>query len=108
MSDQTEDRLRRLERFRYSALARINVCQSIAVGAWGYICLEAPDPLALTKAVTDARKEGSKTMRSFPGADPAHLDLLSQEYQEAVDAVSKEVLAHVQKAIAKSGPRNNG
>ena len=101
METTVEERLRRLERFRYLALARINLLQTLAVGAWCNICLQAPDPNEYARIVTEAWNAGASAPQSFPGVDPGHLDLLSQEYEEAVAAVANQVVAHVRKMAPK-------
>jgi hypothetical protein len=113
-----EERLRALERFRYRALAQINACQTMTMSLWvaylGNLVKPEDDPVAFLERQRAAwLKAAEHPQRAFPGADPASLDLISQEYRDALDALSAELLRHLRSgagpAVARKGrPRRSG
>ncbi len=106
MASNIEDRLSELERFRYTMLGRVNALQHMMLDAWVNILRKSTDDLV--PAAEELREmwiENAKKPRPFPGADPAHLDLVAQEYEEAMDDMTKEFVRLAKKAAPKADNR---
>jgi hypothetical protein len=101
MTVSLEDRVRDLEHFRFLALARMNALQTVAVSALTIAALDKPNPIGFAEDLAAAWRRGAKAMGSFPGADPAQLDALSQAFQEAVENVATHFLRTVRNEAAK-------
>lgn len=90
-----EQRVQELERFRYVALGFMNAHTTVLSDLWAtYIekvsverKIEIADALQM-QWLSDA----DKTVAPVRGGDPAHLDLLSQHYREALEVVASEIL----------------
>jgi cytoplasmic iron level regulating protein YaaA (DUF328/UPF0246 family) len=96
-----EDRVRELERFRYAALGFINAHTTIVSDLWANY-IEKVNPqrkLEIAEALQQQWfADANQTVRPAIGADPAHLDLLSQHYQEALEVVGSEILRKLKAA----------
>lgn len=91
-----EERVRRLEAFRYTMLGQMNAMRTILFGAWnlmlsGHADEIADDPVSYVRASREQWLNHPE-VRQFPGADPAHLDAIWQEYEKAIDQLSGELL----------------
>lgn len=114
MAPSLEDRVRSLEGSRIRNVARINACQTLALSMCYHISMREEDPVAYAMRLTAAWKKGADEPKPAPGVDPAYLDALSQEYQEAIADLSKQLLDSVRKEATRLGlprktesPRNN-
>lgn len=105
MSDERfleiESRLRELERHRFVALAAINAYRTLLLGAWGVLALHSGDPVTFARRATEAWKEAARLPPQLSVGDPAYHELLSQEYQEYIEALAASLLAHVESEAAK-------
>ena len=98
-----EERLSELERFRYAVLGRVNALQNMVLDAWINLLRKSTDDLV--PAAEELRKkwlENAKKTRPFPSVDPAHLDLVAQEYEEALDNLTKEFVRLAKAAQPKA------
>ena len=103
MADDFDERLRRLERFRYAALGMINAQTTVLNDLWcNFIVLhDADDALAqLERLEAHWLADAAAPTRAFPGVEPAHLDLISQEYEEAIRRLTREM-----KEKLRQGPK---
>lgn len=91
--ENVEDRLRRLEAFRYAALGTINAQTTIITDLWCNFIAKEPDPVAIMNRLKAGwLSDAENPTRSFSGVDPAHLDLVSQEYREAIERLADAML----------------
>lgn len=88
-----EDRVRRLEAFRYSMLGQINATRTVLFAVW-HILLDRhfADPVGFVQQVRETWLKSAMNLGDFPGVDPAHLDAISQEYEKAIDDLTKHLL----------------
>ena len=105
MAKYIENRIAKLEEFRYRTLGRVNAIQTLLFDAWLTLLQNhTDDPVAAAEAMR-ARwmKRADLPDRQFPDADPAHIDLVGQEHMLALDELTAELirLAHQAKAAAK-------
>lgn len=103
--DTIENRIQRLEKSRYKMIGRINALQTIALSGWTKTILETQsDPVGYAEAI---RKQWLSTadqpQRSFHGADPAEIDLISQEYLDALDDLTGQIVSFVRSRAPKAG-----
>jgi hypothetical protein len=101
MSLSLEDRVRELEQFRFAATARINALQTAAVSALTILALDLEDPFPFAENLTKAWVRGAEAVIAVPGADPAQLDMLAQEFQDAIARLSAVFLQTVRNEFAK-------
>jgi hypothetical protein len=101
MSLSLEDRVRELEQFRFAATARINALQTAAVSALTILALDLEDPFPFAENLTRAWARGAEAVVAVPGADPAQLDMLAQEFQDAIARLSAVFLQTVRNEFAK-------
>jgi hypothetical protein len=101
MSISLEDRIRELEHFRFTANARIHALQTAAVSALTILALDLSDPLAFAENLTKAWGRGAEAVAASPGADPAQMDLIAQEFQDAIALLSATFLLTVRNEFAK-------
>lgn len=90
-----EQRVRELERFRYVALGFINAHTTILSDLWAnYIeKVSVEQKLEIAEALQKQwLSDADTTVALVRGGDPAHLDLLSQHYREALEVVASEIL----------------
>jgi hypothetical protein len=103
-----EDRIRALEGFRYAMLGQINATRTVLFAAWHVLLNQYfDDP---RDAITQMRKTwlaSAETPRPFPGADPAQLDAVSQEYEKAIRQLTDELLLIAQ-GLAKTKKAKGG
>ncbi len=108
MAHSLEDRVRDLERFRYEMLGRVNALQHMMLDAWINILRKSTDDLVpAAEELREKWLENSKKPRPFPGVDPAHLDLVAQEYEQAMDNLTKEFV-RLAKAVAPKADNRQG
>ena|ERR1700674_2420823 len=102
MARSLEERIRALEGFRYTTLGRVNACQTLLLSAWELILKHhSDDPVGAVEKMRAQWLEAAETpSRYFPGADPVHLDAVSQEYLSAIDRLSAELL-RIAQGLAK-------
>lgn len=103
MANSLENRVRELEASRLRLVARINALQMMAIGAWCHISLHESDPIAFAERLIATWKQGASSPQSFPGVDPSLLDVLSQEYQETVEELSRHLIEFVTREATKLG-----
>ena len=106
MAHSLEDRVRDLEGFRYAMLGRVNALQHLMLDAWFNILRKSTDDLVpAAEELREKWLEAAKHRRPFPGVDAAHLELVAQEYEEAMDHLTKEFVRLVTLAAPKAGNR---
>ena len=102
MTDEIEERLR-LERFRYAALGTINAQTTMLADLWcNFIVSHHPDDALAEFERLEAHwlADAAAPTRAFPGIEPAYLDLIAQEYEEAIRRLSREM-----KEKLRQGPK---
>src|ERR1700730_10325170 len=88
-----EDRVRRLEHFRYGMLGRVNALATMHLSLWAdYLEKQPGDALAVAERQRTLWFEGAERPPQFPGVDPAHLQLVSQEYHDALGQLSARLI----------------
>ena len=106
MAPSLEDRVRDLERFRYTMLGRVNALQQLMLDAWFNILRKSADDLVpAAQELREMWLENAKEPRPFPGVDPVHLDAVAQEYEKALDDLTKELVRLAIAAAPKSDNR---
>jgi hypothetical protein len=95
-----EERVEALERSRLKQLARLNAHETLLLEIWAQFAIKYADDASEFAAHMREfyRQRADMPARMFPGADPAQLDLLSQEYAEAID----DVVSHLQTLVARA------
>ena len=102
MAITVEARLRALEGTRLAMLGRMNACQTMLVDAWLIIIMkQSKDPLATASDIREKWLKAGNEPRRFPGVDPVHLDAVSQEYGEAMEDLTAQLLQAVRGAVSK-------
>ncbi len=102
MAVSVEARLRTLEGTRLAMLGRMNACQTMLVDAWLIIIMkQSKDPLATASDIREKWLKAGNEPRRFPGVDPVHLDAVSQEYGEAMEDLTAQLLQAVRGAVSK-------
>jgi hypothetical protein len=97
MSDQIEERLRRLEKFRFQALGFINAQNTLITDLWSNFIDSAADPLKQAKRLQKAwLADVDKPSRRLRGGDPFELDLVHQEYRAALEMLTDELIRKLQ------------
>jgi hypothetical protein len=91
-----EERVRRLERFRYHALGRINALSTILMTLWVQHLESQPvDPHSQVNSLRKKWLAGVDDHQPvLKGAEPAHAQMVLEEYREALDHLSGLLLAH--------------
>jgi hypothetical protein len=107
MSD-LEERVRKLERFRYTTLGRMNAYETLTLDLWMQIVEKSDDPIELAEGLRSHYLKQALSPGSFPGVDPTHLDLVSQEYREALEQVLGHLVKLARVAASKSGRPHKG
>jgi hypothetical protein len=91
-----EERVESLERFRYFALGMFNAQSTMIVDLWcNWLELREPYPLeALDRIRKKWLANAEQLDESFKdvGVDPAHLQLVAQEYQEKLILLTNEMI----------------
>jgi hypothetical protein len=104
-----EDRVRELERFRFTMIGRLNACQTLLFDVWlKFLAMQSADPVATVDALrTSWLRITEAPDRTLLDLDPAHLDLVNQEYREARDKLTAELvqLARTEKLTVKPPTR---
>jgi hypothetical protein len=102
MTAELEERVRRLEAFRYSAIGFINAQNTLISDLWcNFILNNEPDKVRQTMLRLREHwlADSDKSLVSTEGVDAAHLDLISQQYREAL-----ELLIATMEQKLKPGP----
>ena len=94
MAPSLEDRVRALEETRVAMIGRINACQTLVLGVWINVIPDLHgDPLEIAEKFRSMWLEATeKPARDFPGVDPATLDVIGQEYRDAIDDLSGQLV----------------
>jgi hypothetical protein len=103
-----EERVRRLERFRYGMLGRVNALTTMLLSLWAdYLHTQPADALAAAQNQRALWLEGAERPPShaFRGADPDHLQLISQEYRDALEQLSDLLIADARRRAEE--PKSN-
>ena len=101
-----EERLSVLEMFRYATLGRINALQHMLLDAWLNLLRKSTDDLVpAAEELREKWLENAKKSRPFPGVEPVHLDLVAQEYEEALDNLTQEFVRLTKAARPKADGR---
>ena len=88
MSETIEERVRRLEAFRYWALGRINAQNTLLADLWcNFIAASPGSVLATLERLRDQWLADAANPPAAPGLDPAYLELVSQEYRAALESL---------------------
>ena len=96
-----EERLRILEQSRYRLLARFNLLQTLAVGAWLNIVFKTESPREVAEALAESWRQGAEALGRFTGEDPAKIAVLDQEYKEGLEEFLLSFLAEVNRRAPK-------
>lgn len=104
-SRDLEERLLRLERFRYAMLGRVNALTTMTLTLWGDWLQQQPEgALQALEKQTLLWLQGADDAPYAPtkGADPTHLDLVSQEYRDTLEQMTSLLKADAERRLAKS------
>ena len=96
MAPTPEDRLRALEGFRYTMLGHVNACETLLITLWvNTIPRLKGDPVEIAELLRSQwLLAATRPARDFPGADPTHLDAVGQEYRDAIDNLSRQIVEY--------------
>ena len=105
MPPSLEDRVRALEGTRVRMIGRINACQTLVIGVWVNVIPKLQgDNLEIAETFRSAWLEGAeKPIRDFPELDSATLDVLGQEYRDAIDDLSGQLVDYFRGKAPKGG-----
>ncbi len=105
MALTVEARLRALEGSRVAMIGRINACQTLVVGLWANVIPKLQgDPVKIAETLRSEWLRGAeKPAREFPGIDPATLDVIGQEYRDAIDDLSSQIVDYFRAKAPKDG-----
>ena len=97
MDTSLEERVRVLEASRYAMIGRINALQTLVINALTDIVIRnAPDPVGTAERMREIWLAAADALPPpMQGSDPVHLDLANQEYREAMDTISADLLTNV-------------
>jgi hypothetical protein len=86
-------------------LGRTNALQTVLFAGWQILLDQHfANPVdAIEKMRRTWLATADAPSRKFPGANPAHLDAVSQEYKVAIDQLSAELL-RIAQGLAKEDP----
>jgi hypothetical protein len=89
-----EERLKRLERFRYRTLGMISAQNTMLIDLWcNWLQKNDPDlPRTLEKLRNNWLASAERPSEDFHNIDPAHLDLVAQEYRDALVRLTNEMI----------------
>jgi hypothetical protein len=89
-----EERVRRLERFRYRTLGMISAQNTMLVDLWcNWLEKNDPDVFATLERLRENwLSNAERPNEAFRGVDPAHLDLVAQEYRDALILLTNEMI----------------
>jgi hypothetical protein len=110
MSDTLEERVRRLEAFSYRALGLLNAQNTILSDRWCNVIANA-DPqnvLATLDRLRDQWLGDADKPPYLPGIDPVHLDVVSQEYRDALELLVVVMRQKLQAAPTSGHPKKDG
>lgn len=84
-----EERVRRLEGFRYRALGHINAHSTLLADLWTNVIANSGRERAseLLESLSKQWLSDADKPPQMPGVEPAHLDLISQEYRAALETL---------------------
>ena len=106
MASDIEERVRRLERFRFRALGMMNAQATMLMDLWMQF-LETADDAAVNDLAQNWLSDAERA-HEFPGADPAELDLISQEYRDALTRLLQAIHQKRSAGRRSSHPRKDG
>ena len=90
-------------------IGRLNACQTLLFDVWlNFLAMQSADPVATVDALRTSWLRITEALdRTFLDLDPAHLDLVNQEYREALDKLTAELvqLARTAKLTVKPPTR---
>jgi hypothetical protein len=94
MTISLEDRVRELERFRFTMIGRLNACQTVLFDVWlNFLAIRSADPVATVNALRASwLRVAEAPNRTFLDVGPAHLDLVEREYRDALDKLTGELV----------------
>jgi hypothetical protein len=106
MTVSLEDRVRELERFRFTMIGRLNACQTLLFDVWlNLLAMRSADPVATVNALRASwLRIAEAPDRTFLDVNPAHLDLVNQEYRHALDKLTGELVRLAQTAKPAQEP----
>ena len=101
MDTSLEERVRVLEASRYVMIGRINALQTLVINALTDIVIRnAPDPVGTAERMREIWLAAADALPPpMQGIDPVHLDLANQEYREAMDTISADLLTNVWQVV---------
>ena len=107
MSDEHDplslaERIYELEKFRFRMIARANVHQQMLITLLMQALEKTHDPIHEAELLIAAWVRSADRPPSFSGADPAYLDALAQEYQDAMREIGAFLLKAAQSVPPKS------
>lgn len=103
-----DERVRKLEEFRYRVIGRFNACQSLLFEIWlEHLKLNTADPVGYAEAMRQKWMKESETFADTTrGADPAALAMIQAEHQKALDELSG-LLVRLARQAKQSDPEHN-
>jgi hypothetical protein len=69
---------------------------------------KADGPVAMAEEMQRVWLKRAEQVPAFPGVDPAHLDVASQEYREALEQVTGQLVRLARVAESKKGAQRKG
>ena len=105
LAPSLEDRVRDLEGTRITIIAHVNACQTLLIGVWANVIPKLQgDPIEIAETFRSAWLEAAETPAGdFPGIDPATLDVIGQEYRDAIDVLSGHLVDYLRGQAPKGG-----
>lgn len=104
-----EERLARLETQQLQAIGRINACQTLLVNLLLDLALRAPDPVEAAQQMRQTWQAGAlQTLKPRPGSDPARTAVLMQEYEQAIDHLSAQLVEAVREVHNRDSKSGSG
>ena len=101
MDTSLEERVRVLEASRYAMIGRINALQTLVINALTDIVIRnAPDPVQTAERMREIWLAAADALPPpMQGIERVHLDLANQEYREAMDTISADLLTNVWQVV---------
>jgi hypothetical protein len=98
-----ETRVRRLEGFRYRMLGMVNAQNALLVDLWcNWLAKNDPEPLVtLEKLRENWLANAERPNEAMRGIEPAHLDVVSQEYRDAVIRLTNDLILKFPRPIRR-------
>ena len=93
MPSSLEDRVKRLEMQHYEAIGRIDACQKLIIYALVDIAMRQDEPTKAAEEMRETWQRGARNaLKSSPDSDIDGSNVLMQEYEWAIDHLSRELV----------------